>query len=428
MKKKRKRGTFQFIHAADIHLDSPLKGLQKYEGAPVGEVRAATRRAFSRLVDLAIEEEVNFIILAGDLYDGEWKDISTGQFFLKEVSRLDKVGIRVYVLEGNHDAQSKISRSLPLPDNVFKFSVSAPESFSVEEIGVVLHGQGFKQPAVTKDLTQNYPPAVTGEFNIGVLHTSLDGRPGHANYAPCTVTALKSRGYQYWALGHVHQHEIVHVDPWIIFPGNIQGRHIREQGAKGCVLVEVADGEVRSVVHQALDDLRWYTLSIDLGGISDELQAHQQIKTALKQLCAADENRVAAVRVILSGATVLHKSIHSARDKWDMDVRALATAVSQERLWIEKLRVETSLPGDRTSGHKQMDELLSAINHNEIDEDTLEGIQSDLQHLAKKIPPVLRHGEDGFNPVSEDAVASALEQARALLDARLNLLIKPTNK
>ena len=108
---------FKFIHAADIHLDSPLRGLDKYEGAPVESIRGATRRAFANLVSLSISEHVDFVILAGDIYDGDWKDYNTGLFFVKELSRLEEAGIPVVLLYGNHDAQSRITKSLTLPEN-----------------------------------------------------------------------------------------------------------------------------------------------------------------------------------------------------------------------------------------------------------------------------------------------------------------------
>jgi len=228
---------FRFIHTADIHLDSPLKGLEAHEDAPVDEIRGATRRTLDNLIDLAIEEEVNFVLIAGDLYDGDWKDYNTGLFFVRQMSRLGKAGIKAFIISGNHDAANQITKTMPLPDNVTLFSHKKPQSVKLDDIGVIIHGQSYALRAVIDNLALQYPQYDSNYFNIGLLHTSLTGREGHEDYAPCTLDELKSKGYEYWALGHVHKREIVSKDPWIIFPGNIQGRHIKEAGAKGATLV-----------------------------------------------------------------------------------------------------------------------------------------------------------------------------------------------
>lgn len=228
---------FHFLHAADIHLDSPLQGLERYPDAPVEAVRAAPRRAFEALVELAIEERVAFVLLAGDLYDGDWKDYNTGLFFVAQMRRLAEAGIPVQLVSGNHDAASQITKRLSLPPNVKHFSSGRPETLELADYDVAIHGQSFAGRRVSEDLAAGFPPGDRGRFEIGLLHTSLDGRPGHADYAPCTVDGLRSKDYAYWALGHVHQREeVVRGDPWIVFPGNLQGRHARETGGKGASL------------------------------------------------------------------------------------------------------------------------------------------------------------------------------------------------
>nr|WP_291920186.1 DNA repair exonuclease [Maricaulis sp.] len=228
--------SFRFFHAADIHLDSPLRGLAGQEGNAVARVRSATREAFDLLVGRAVEERVDFLVLAGDLYDGDWRDYKTGLFFAKQMGRLKKEGIPVYLLHGNHDAESQITRRLELPDNVHVFGARMPETFALEELKVALHGQSFRQRDITENLVPDYPAPISGNFNIGVLHTGLGGMGGHENYAPCAMEDLVNKGYNYWALGHVHKASVLHVKPHVVFPGNLQGRHARETGAKGASL------------------------------------------------------------------------------------------------------------------------------------------------------------------------------------------------
>ena len=173
-----------FIHAADLHLDSPLRGLDRYDGAPVEEIRGATRRAVENLVDLAIAQSVDFLLIAGDIYDGDWRDYNTGLFFLAQMSRLRESGVQVFFIRGNHDAASQITRRLALPDHVRKFSTRKAHTITLDDLGVAIHGQGFSNRAVDEDLSQEYPAPVPGMLNIGLLHTSATGREGHDTYAP----------------------------------------------------------------------------------------------------------------------------------------------------------------------------------------------------------------------------------------------------
>ena len=180
---------FKFIHAADVHLDSPLRGLSKYESAPTESLRNACRKAFENLVDLAIEEKVAFVLLAGDLYDGEWKDYSTGIFLSRLIGRLGKNGILVFAVEGNHDAANRMTKALDSPRNMKIFSSRKVETERLDNCGVAIHGRSFDTQHVDKNLTAEFGGAEKGMFNIGLLHTSLDGREGHALYAPCTRDA-----------------------------------------------------------------------------------------------------------------------------------------------------------------------------------------------------------------------------------------------
>ncbi|MEG8029093.1 DNA repair exonuclease [Sphingomonas aerolata] len=144
--------SFRFLHAADIHLDSPLHGLSRYEGLPVEDIRSATRAAFDNLVQFAIDEAVDFVVLAGDLFDGDWRDMGTGLYFARMMGRLNQVGIPAFVLAGNHDAASVISRTVPWPPNVRLFEARRPETHRLPDLAVAVHGQSFSTPAVTDNL------------------------------------------------------------------------------------------------------------------------------------------------------------------------------------------------------------------------------------------------------------------------------------
>lgn len=413
---------FKFLHAADIHLDSPLVGLERYEGAPVDQIRGATRQAFEKLVDLAIDEGAAFVLLAGDLYDGDWKDYNTGLFFISQMVRLKGAEIRVFVIAGNHDAGSTITKALQPPDNVKRFSTRKPETAVLDDLGVAIHGQGFPTRSVTEDLSARYPDPVPDLFNIGMLHTSLNGRPGHEPYAPCSVDGLRSRGYQYWALGHVHAREVVSVDPWIVFPGNIQGRHVRETGAKGCSLVAVDDGEVVSVEDHAVDIVRWEVCTVDVTGAAVPETALDLVGKALKQVVAEADDRYLAVRLQLEGACLAHERLSAAPEHWAQAFRALGTDISGANLWIEKVclgtRRETDL-GEALKRDDALGGLLRAIRDLEADPDRLAALADEMSDLKLKLPPELMVGEESMDPTDPRVLREAAEHAKDLLLYRL---------
>jgi DNA repair exonuclease SbcCD nuclease subunit len=334
---------FRFIHSADLHLDSPLRGLEAREGAPGDQLRAATRRATENLVDLALREQVGFVLIAGDVYDGDWRDYSTGLFFRRQLVRLRDAGIPVCLISGNHDAASVISRKLELPNNVHSFSTRSAETHLLPGLPVAVHGRSFPHRAVPENLALDYPEALPDRFNIGLLHTSLTGREGHDSYAPCTETDLRSRGYAYWALGHIHQPEIVARDPWMVFAGNVQGRHIRETGPRGCQLVTVDDSlRVVSVEHRPLDVVRWQEIQVDLTGCEREEEAMGRLDSALGATLASAEGRLVAARVVFAGSTRLHGSLHRDTHRWRAAVVGRAQDHGSDRLWIERLRMATT--------------------------------------------------------------------------------------
>lgn len=328
----------RFVHCADIHLDSPLRGLERYEGAPVEEVRGATRRAFDNLIQFAVREAVDFVVIAGDLYDGDWPDFNAGLFFAKGMAQLGESGIAVYVVRGNHDAASKLTRVLPLPKNVRLFPDKAPGTFTDDNLGLAVHGQSFATAAVLDDLAAAYPDALPGCFNLGVLHTSLTGRPGHDPYAPTTEKVLRAKGYDYWALGHVHAREIVSRQPWIVFPGNTQGRHIREQGAKGCELVTVEDGMV-STEPLALDVLRWAELEIEVAGVPDLDALLERVAAAVGTRRAQADGRILGLRLRLSGAGAVQREVSARPETFVEQLRATVLDVSGGDAWLEKVDV-----------------------------------------------------------------------------------------
>lgn len=384
---------FRFLHAADIHLDSPLHGLSRYEGLPKEDIRSATRSAFDNLVQRALDEVVDFVLIAGDLFDGEWRDMSTGLYFARAIGRLDHAGIPVFLLAGNHDAESVITKSVPWPPNVRLFGTKRPETHTLADLGVAIHGQSFPTPAVTDNLVLAYPEAATHHFNIGMLHTALAGRQGHAAYAPCSLDDLRSKRYDYWALGHVHEHEIVCEDPHVVFPGNTQGRTIRETGPKGAVLVTVEDGRVTTVDRVELDVLRWAVVEVNCtDAMADAVPALMRA-ALLATWHESAANLPLVARVTLIGRTSDAGAMHDRAGKIRDDARAVAASISPD-LFIEKVKVlvaHDSPTQDVVIG----DDLAALIARAPTDPSLAELLADDLGPFLLSAQTSLGPDEDG---------------------------------
>ena len=408
---------FRFLHAADIHLDSPLRGLEAYPDAPVEQIRGAARRAFDNLIRLAIEEEVAFVLLAGDLYDGDWKDYNTGIFFMHRMGRLREAGIPVFMIAGNHDAASQLTKSLTFPDNVTLLSSRRAATRVLDDLGVAIHGQGFATRAVAEDLSRGYPDPVPGLFNIGLLHTSLTGRPGHEPYAPCTLAALRGHGYDYWALGHVHQREVLSRDPWVVFPGNIQGRHIRETGPKGCVLVTVDEGRISAVENRDLDVLHFALLDVDVSDRADLPAVYELARTAMERELDLAQGRPLAARVRLAGASGLHPALRRSEIHVREELRAMAASLGE--VWLEKLVLATAPAGPVVAVEDSpLVGLLPDLERLDFDVESIFEMVPDFRSLHAKLPLDVK-GEDDPLAFRGEALERLRVDVRELLLSRL---------
>lgn len=379
----------RFIHAADIHLDSPLTGLAAYADAPAQLLRTATRDAFANLVTVAVEEKVDFMVIAGDLYDGNWKDFNTGIFFVRQMGRLKLAGIPVYLLYGNHDAESEMTKTLSLPDNVHRFPSKQAATFTLPALKVALHGRSFKDAATLENLALGYPDPLEGWFNIGVLHTALEGNAAHANYAPCSIAELEARGYQYWALGHVHEYRVWRGASVIAFPGNLQGRHIREPGPRGALMVSVEGGDITDIERLHVDVLRWHALDVDVAGAASMAEALRMTGRGLEQLVGETGAVPLAVRVTLTGATPAHGELFGLESQLRAEVLAQAAVIGSERLWIEKVRLGTSpqlLATDLSARSDAVADLQALLLKAEFDPVFMQSLEDDLMQLVGKLP------------------------------------------
>lgn len=404
--------SFRFIHAADLHLGSPFQGLALKDADLAELFVEASRKAFSALVDEAVERKVDFFIVAGDVYDGDWKDNKIGLFFNREVARLDRAGIPVFLLKGNHDAESVITRTITLPKNVSEFPTSKPGTFRLENLKVALHGQGFAERSANENLALAYPRPEAGWFNIGVLHTSLTGREPHAPYAPCSVEDLRSRGYDYWALGHVHDFEIVAQDPLVVFPGNLQGRSIRETGAKGAVLVTVEDGRI-AYERLITDSARFAELAIAVESDDTPAALLRRVEDAIEPLVDVMEGRPLALRVRMTGKSRVRNQLLSKAEDFRDEVQA-ACHRGHADIWLEKLDLRLEPDdgaSDRSSATLGLDGLLAMEG---FPPELLEEAAARIAEIAARLPGGSGAGE---LPLGDD-IDVLLAEARDLLVSR----------
>jgi DNA repair exonuclease SbcCD nuclease subunit len=225
---------YRFIHTADIHLDSPLRTLALRNAELAELIGLATRRSFVRIIDLCLEEQVDALVIAGDLYDGDQTSMKTARFLAEQLARLHQAGIRAFIIRGNHDALSKITAELVMPETVKVFDAVA-EAVAIDRapghFPVAIHGLSFAKPQAPESLLRHYALPVPDAVNIGIMHTSLGGSAGHDLYAPCSVPDLRQAGFRYWALGHIHKRSSVEdASCAIVMPGIPQGRDINEDG------------------------------------------------------------------------------------------------------------------------------------------------------------------------------------------------------
>jgi DNA repair exonuclease SbcCD nuclease subunit len=413
---------FKFLHTADIHLDSPLRNLDNYDNVPRDEFRSATRRAFDNIVSLAIREEVRFVLIAGDLYDGDCADFNTPLYIRRKMEELQAEDIRVFIIQGNHDAANNMKKAfkLQLPDNVHLFSTRQPETVQIDELNVAIHGQGFAEKAVEQDLSKNYPEPINGYINIGMLHTNCGAHEGHDPYAPSTVKGLSAKGYQYWALGHIHKPQrLTGPDPWIIYSGNPQGRHIGETGERNCTIATVEDNRIDVRTH-AVDVLRWCLLDCDVSDCDD---GESVIVEVLKDLAAVAEDQgdlPIAIRIKLTGKTNAHRDLGKQPSHWDGRIREAVLDRFDDRIWVEKIRFKTkskaSAPDVVDSG---LQELIVDLGDSKLAENARQELQADFEKMLTSMPhdPRVETGELDLD--NDAAMAIIIAEARDMLTSRI---------
>lgn len=411
---------FRFIHTADIHLDSPLRSLSLRNQELGDLIGNASRQVLEKIIDLALEEQVDAVLIAGDLYDGSQTSMKTARFLSMQLKRLDDANIACFIIRGNHDAASTITQELTLPENVKVFKTRSNfETIKTDTLNIAIHGISFKEKSAPDSLLPLYKPPVPDHINIGLMHTSLDGNSGHDPYAPCSVKDLQNFGFNYWALGHIHKRQIIEdraIQNTIVMPGIPQGRDINENGTKSITLATIADNGLISLEERPISLAQFDKVSIDVAGIENWDNIIPSIEHAmmLAKERAGSPHLVARLEFI--GATPLNWRLIN-----DNQLLEEATVIAQRigNMWIDKLLVNTIAPVEPKTSADPTNELALIMND-------IAQSRSDIRDFIRETAHSLRNDPQlGLNTLmgdDEKAFESFIDQL--LIDGSRDIIAR----
>lgn len=411
-----------FVHAADLHLGSPFAGIGTVDEDVAARLRHATVQAFENLVDLCLARRVDFLLVAGDVYDSANRTLAAQLAFLDGLRRLAAAGIYSYVAHGNHDPLDGWASSLAWPERVHIFGGAVVESVVYERDGAakaIIHGISHAHGGVRANLARDFRRHEAPVFQIGLLHCNL-GDTGHQPYAPCSLADLSQANLDYWALGHVHTRGVFSTAcPVVAYPGNLQGRHVNEAGPRGCFLVQVNDDKAVHVEFVALDAVRWSCVQVAIDDLGTEEELVCALEEALGRVQEVAEGRPSVCRLAVVGRGPLHRALIRRGYADDLLARARTkgSALSPP-VWTDALEVRTRPPVDLEALRRQEDavgDCLRLIEEYRGDEARREVLRGCLAELFDD-PRARRH-----LPLADDDLLALLAEAETLC---LDLLLK----
>lgn len=343
----------RYVHAADLHLDAPFQGLCKPVRSGDGALpamREATFSALSRLVNLCLNRKPDFLVIAGDVYNGEDKSVKAQLALRDACARLDEEGIPVFIVHGNHDPLSSRFAAVSWPKNttIFGAELSAATVTKNGEQIALITGVSHASDKEARNLAAEFrrDPDFAG-FQLGLLHCSVESGEGGEKYAPCALSDLINSGLDAWALGHVHQPMTLNKKPFIAYSGSVQGLHVNETGARGCYEVVARatnDGWNCEYRFVQLAGAYWEKLAVSLEGVETVDECEKLMFAAAEKLrvSGAPEVNLFLVRVVFQGRTVLDGALRDPALIADLLERSRRLGLSRPAVWIKDIKVETS--------------------------------------------------------------------------------------
>jgi DNA repair exonuclease SbcCD nuclease subunit len=406
--------SFRFVHAADLHIDSPFAGVGDADNRVATRLREATYEAFQNLVDLCINQNADFLVIAGDVYDGADRSVRAQLRFRDGLAKLAEHGIQSFVVHGNHDPLDGWQSSISWPEGVHIFGTE-PEWKNIEKNGEVVaavQGISYRKREVTDNLALRFSPPQSGNlFAIGLLHANVGANSAHPNYAPCTVEELSASGIDYWALGHVHTRQTLkRAAPVIAYPGNTQGRHLNETGARGALVVDVDSGGASRTEFVALDVVRWERCEVDISNLETIDSLDSAIRQATDNLSVQAEDRDVVCRVTLVGRGPLHEQLTADGAVGDLldSARHAWSGGGSPWVWVERI-VDQTRPAIDIESRAKQDDFLGATLKRAL----LSSIESDeIDRLAGIVSDVYTGRRNGLDKPSDEQVSAWAEEAR----------------
>lgn len=356
--------SFRFIHAADLHLDTPFTGMSGLPDRLRRHLQESTFAALGDMVELAVSEDADFVVISGDVYDASESSLRA-QLRLKEAwDKLALHGIPVYIIHGNHDPLSSSRLRLAYPPNVTVFGGSRPESVTAlrrrdgQPVAVV-SGISYPTASVTDNTALMFRREANSPlYHIALLHANVDGQEGHDAYSPCSLKDLKDSGFDYWALGHIHKRQVLSESPWVVYPGNIQGRNPKETGPKGCYVVDVSDQGEALLTFRELDHVRWIELDVTIEDLTTEEAWKERVEEKLEEIREGLEGKTGMARMTFVGRGPLHPILQNGRECADLlmelqrretlRIEGDSSPVLKSVVWPAGFKVKTGVDIDRS--------------------------------------------------------------------------------
>lgn len=410
---------FSFIHTADLHLDSPFKGISEMNEEISKELTEATFNTFNNIIDACIDKQVDFLLIAGDIYDGADRSLRAQLRVRDGLNRLSKAGIDVYITHGNHDPLNGWSANLDWPKNVHIFNGNSCEEVIVERDGkkiLQIYGISFPTREIKTNLAQKFPKIRKSKkkmYTIGMLHCNVGVDTGHEPYAPCKLKDLTSRNFDYWALGHVHNKTIINENPLIIYPGNPQGLHPKEDGARGCFFIKVDKKGQSTAEFIELDSIRWVVSELSIKSLQSEQDFISKIENTVEQIREKADGRASICRIVLTGRSSLHSTLNR-KGVLDDIVQELRENEEGEKqfVWIESVVNNTNPEIDRKSLLKRKDfigDLVKLFEKSYHDKNISSDLKESIDLLFAS-----PSGRKFLDSPDEDYFISLLKKAEAL--------------
>lgn len=410
--------SIRFIHCADLHIDSPFKGITEIHPHLKELLYQSTFDSYKQIIEIAIREKVDCVLIAGDIFDGADKSLQAQLKFRNGLQRLADESIPSFIVHGNHDPLDSWSATLKWSDMVKVFSGDKVECVSLkrkEKIIAYIYGISYKTRDIKENLSLKYKRKDTKIPAIGLLHANVGINTGHESYAPATKDDLISQNMDYWALGHVHNFQIVNEsNPVIVYPGNSQARNPRERGNKGCCLVNMHSNGDCDIDFIPTDVVRYELDELDISECTTIDEIVTEIVEKSKEISSRLDGRHAILRLSLVGNTDLHSELTRGGNIGDITEHVRENFKGVEPfIWLEKLKLNTKGKFDLValkSGNNLVADIISLYEELKEDESELWNI------IDEKLDPLFKawSGSNYLRKITREELAKIAEESRNL--------------